>query len=123
MPRPRRRAAATAARSVTRTISSVRIRSSTSCDGTEFCVGIVSTPSGSVEAPASARNPRSVLLDSYNLRAARDDLVSPHCMERAMHRILVGGIGDQEHRNRRSRRVGFLVIQLAVGMTLDDRFD
>jgi hypothetical protein len=39
-PWPRSRAAETAARSVTRTISSVRMRSSSSCGGTEIWVDI-----------------------------------------------------------------------------------
>ena len=57
LPWPRSRAADTAARSVTRTISSVRMRSSNSCGGTEIWVDIgeLLKPSRRVFRPATNR--------------------------------------------------------------------
>ncbi len=41
-----------------------------------------------------------VLFDPYHLRPAADHLVALHRLQRAMDRILGGGVGDQDDRNR-----------------------
>src|SRR5471032_1828338 len=108
LPWPRSRAADTAARSVTRTISSVRIRSSNSCGGTEIWVdiGTLLKTSRRVWRPGYhrlARRPFAlVLFDPYHLRPAADNLVALHGLQRPVYRILAGGIGNQNDRHRRS---------------------
>src|SRR5665213_933806 len=127
LPWPRNLAADTAARSVTRTISSVRMRSSNSCGGTEIWVDIASTPlnfwTGRLARNHFTQRPSgSVLLDPYHLRPAVDHLVALHRLQRAVHRVLAGGIGDQDHRHRRSFALRSRAVN-AVGMALHDRFD
>ena len=86
LPWPRSRAADTAARSVTRTISSVRMRSSNSCGGTEIWVDIGNSLETSWRALRAAinrfarvRSERAlVLFDPYHLRPAADHLVALH---------------------------------------------
>src|SRR3954469_16120138 len=127
LPWPRSRAAETAARSVTRTISSVRIRSSNSCGGTEIWVDISKLPGTSqrVLHPAFVilRVIRSdhtlVLFDPYHLRSPTDHLVVLHRSQRAIYGVLAGSVGDQDDRDRRSfplraRRVN------AIGVALHD---
>src|SRR5579864_4799482 len=83
-PRPRNRAAATAARSVTRTISMERTRSS---------AGLAGTVIVAITSPL-------ILLDSDHLRPARDYTVAAYGDEGLAHRILTGRIGDHDHRHR-----------------------
>src|SRR3984893_11968104 len=83
-PRPRSRAAATAARSVTRAISMERTRSS---------AGLAGTVIVAIHVPL-------ILLDSNDLRPARDYTVAAHGDEGLAHRILAGRIGDHDHRHR-----------------------
>src|SRR6202171_1008928 len=130
LPWPRSRAADTAARSVTRTISSVRMRSSNSCGGTEIWVDIGELPKTSqrvlVPQPIVSRVARSdhalVFFDPYHLRPAADHLVVLHRLQRAVYRVLAGCIGNQNDRHRRSflRRAVYVN---ALGMALHDRFD
>src|SRR4051812_29091287 len=126
LPWPRSRAADTAARSVTRTISSVRIRSSNSCGGTEIWVDIgVHSLNSSGWSPAQhrvARKPALVLFNPYHLRAAVDHLVVLHQLQRTVHRVFAGRIGNQNDRHRRrfSTRAR---IDVAVRMALHDRLD
>src|SRR5882724_4434461 len=136
LPWPRSRAADTAARSVTRTISSVRMRSSNSCGGTEIWVdiGVLLKTSWRVFQPTIKHSrivrldqtPESdstqlnqtlalsfclsmifpenrfplfsdhalVLFDPYHLRPATDHLVALHRLQRAIYRVLAGGIGN-----------------------------
>src|SRR5215472_926652 len=126
LPCPRSRAADTAARSVTRTISRVRMRSSNSCCGTEIWLDIDALPqtflAGSSAHNSVTRNPflrTSVFLDPYHLRPPADHLVALHGFERTVHRILVGGIGDQDDRNPRGVSGGIGPVRV----TLHDRFD
>src|SRR6266481_323735 len=131
LPWPRNRAADTAARSVTRTISSVRMRSSNSCGGTEIWVDIAELlktlrrvfPSAYIVVSRIVRLDHALLFfDPYHLWPAADHLVALNCLQRAVYRILVGRIGDQDDRHRRwflRRAVGVD----AVGMALHDRFD
>src|SRR6185437_15694207 len=122
----RSRAADTAARSVTRTISSVRMRSSNNCGGTEIWVDISALPQALTGRPLACRQlpmrdrfaRASILFDPDHLRTAADHLVALHGGQRAMHRILMGGIGDQKHGHRRS-----LAGLSTIGMTLHDGLD
>src|SRR5580704_10163374 len=105
-PRPRKRAAATAARSVTRTISMERTRSSAGLAGTVIVAIVVPL----------------VLLDSDHLRPPGDYTVATHGDEGFAHRILAGRIGDHDHRHRlagtaRPRRLASRAV-----MTLHDGF-
>src|ERR1700732_3158451 len=111
LPWPRSRAADTAARSVTRTISSVRIRSSSICGGTEIWVDIGELLVGlysRIFQPAYhlrlivTSGVGLVLLDPYHLRPAADHLVGLHGLQRTVHRVFAGRIGDQDDRHRRS---------------------
>src|ERR1700704_3062493 len=130
LPWPRSRAADTAARSVTRTISRVRMRSSNSCGGTEIWVVIGELPQlhGGSSGPhiIISRIVRSdcalVFFDPYHLWPASDDLVALHRMKRAVYRVLAGCIGNQNDRHRRSfpRRARCVN---TVTMALHDRFD
>src|SRR6202163_2830577 len=131
LPWPRSRAADTAARSVTRTISSVRMRSSNSCGGTEIWVDIAKTPLNFTAGlfglpPIVSHLVRSghalVFFDPYHLRPATDHLVALHRLQRAVYRVFAGGIGNQDDRHRRSfpRRA---VRVNAIGMALHDRFN
>src|ERR1700733_1491964 len=101
-PRPRNRAAATAARSVTRTISSARARSIE-----EACATVIDA----IFCPL-------VLLDPDHLRPARDYTVAAHGDEGLAHRILAGRIRDHDdgHRLARTCRPGTIV-------ALHDGFD
>src|ERR1700737_1133008 len=110
LPWPPSRSADTAARSVTRTISSVRMRSSNSCGGTEIWVDIGELPQlhGRSFGPhiSNSRTVRSdhalVFFDPYHLRPAADHLVALHGLQRAVYRVFAGGIGNQDDRHRRS---------------------
>src|SRR5580700_6316915 len=84
-PRPRKRAAATAARSVTRAISIDSARSKTGFGKTVIDAILV---------------PRLILFDSNDLRPAGDYTVAAHGDEGLAHRILAGRIGDHDHRHR-----------------------
>src|ERR1700738_2153908 len=130
LPWPRSLAAETAARSVTRTISSVRMRSSNICGGTEIWVVIAKLLELHGESfdpqPTVSHTVRSdhalVFFDPDHLRPAADHLVVLHRLQRAVYRVLAGRIGDQNDRHRRSfsrRAVGVNTI----GMALHDRFD
>src|SRR6516165_6142 len=129
LPWPRSRAAETAARSVTRTISSVRMRSSKSCGGTEIWVDICALLRISHRLARKKHSCRAIVLthalvlfDPDHLRPAADHLVALHGGERAMHCILVGGIGNQQHRHR--RRLSHRWHRLAsVRVALHDGFD
>src|SRR3954464_7153705 len=130
LPWPRNRAADTAARSVTRTISSVRMRSSNSCGGTEICVviGALLNKSRGFIGPhiIVSRIVRSddalVFFDPYYLRPATDHLVPLYRLQRAIYCILMGGIGNQNDRHR--RRFPRRAVRVnAIGMALHDRFD
>ena len=94
-PRPRSRAAATAARSVTRTISIERMRSS---------IEVVrnSDRRHRLLPPKHPRNGRRglILLDADHLRPAGDYTVAAHRGEGLAHGVLAGRVGDQDHRNR-----------------------
>src|SRR3954452_17297510 len=131
LPWPRSRAADTAARSVTRTISSVRMRSSNSCGGTEIWldIGIVSLHFISAhKAPwrlcfcVTVFDHALVLFNPYYLRAAADHLVVLHRLEGTVHRVLVGRVGDQDHRHRRRFSAG-AAVYISVRMALHDRLD
>src|SRR6201994_270393 len=120
LPWPRSRAADTAARSVTRTSSSVRMRSSNSCGGTEIWVDIGVLLKSSWRR-AIRLDRASILLDPYHLRPANDHLVFLHGGERPMHGIFMRGVGDQDDRHRRSIFCRAPDVR-AVGMALHDRF-
>src|SRR5262249_2165724 len=131
LPWPRSRAADTAARSVTRTISSVRMRSSKSWGGTEIWVDILALLRISSAGPpackkhscrAMVRTNPLILLDPDHLRLAADHLVALHGRERTIHRVLMGGVSNQQHRHRRSLSRGLRGVA-AVRMTLHDGFD
>src|SRR5262245_21070579 len=127
-PWPRNRAADTAARSVTRTISSVRIRSSNSCGGTEICVDILSLLKSLGTLRTRTNNSKAhetllhalVLLDPYHLRLSADDLVALHGVQRAAHGVFMRGIGNQDDRHWRRFRCARGVD--AFRMLLHDRF-
>src|ERR1043166_9889695 len=117
LPSPRRRAAATAARSVTRTISSDRMRSSNWCDG----ISIDDMDVPSVAAGSAGGSLR--FLDPDELRLSDDDAAGNHLVEGPAHRVLGGGVGDENDRHR--RRVGGILapVRTAAGVTLHDRFE
>src|ERR1700748_2426820 len=123
LPWPRSRAADTAGRSGTRTISSVRMRSSNNCGGTEICVDISALPQNPSTIPRCANGSAaaSILVDPDHLRPARDHLVLLHGGQRAIHRVLMRGIGDQEHGY--GRCLPRLCRLSAIGVTLHDGFD
>src|SRR3984957_15539985 len=102
-PRPRKRAAATAARSVTRAISMERTRSSAGLAGTVI-VAILAprlVEHDLVRKPITAfRDHALILFDSNDLRPARDYTVAAHGDEGFAHRILTSRIGDHDHRHR-----------------------
>src|SRR6202030_1122371 len=108
LPWPRSRAADTAARSVTSTISSVRIPSSNSCGGTEIWVDIGELLKTSQRGfrPATNRfahrhsDHALVFFDPYHLRPATDHLVALYRLQRAVDRVFAGGIGNQDNRHR-----------------------
>src|SRR6516225_5602623 len=108
-PRPRKRAAATAARSVTRTISIDSTRSRA-----ELCRTV----------SVAIRN-SLILLDSDHLRTTRDYMVAAHRDEGLADRILAGRIGDHDHRNRLARSarpIGGLARLVSAAVALHDRF-
>src|SRR5215510_2785184 len=127
-PWPRNRAADTATRSVTRTISSVRIRSSNGGGGTEICVDILLLLKVPGTLQARTNNSRAhetllralVLLDPYHLRLSADDLVALHGVQRTAHGVFMRGIGDQDDRHWRRFRCARGVD--AFRMLLHDRF-
>src|ERR1700689_4128097 len=84
-PRPRKRAAATAARSVTRAIS---------IDSARSKIGFGKTVIDAILVP------RLILLDSNNLRPTRDYTVAAHGDEGLARRIFAGRVGDHDHRHR-----------------------
>src|SRR5512138_3510677 len=106
-PWPRSRAADTAARSVTRTISSVRMRSSSSCGGTEIWVDIGSLlqnirgPGWPDHWRCAINDTALVLFDPYHLRPAADHLVALNGLKGAVDRVLGRCVGDQDDRNWR----------------------
>ena len=104
-PRPRSRAADTAARSVTRTISSERMRSSTwfGLDGDRRRhVAPLCRPCADVRLPVRVL---SVFLDADHLRLARKSPCRALTAASALaHRILGGRIGDQDDRHRTRSR-------------------
>src|SRR6516225_1224328 len=104
------------------------MRSSNSCGGTEIWVDMARSfkrsprtpPSASIRTHAVPFEPL-VLLDPYHLRPPTDHLVALHRLESAADGVLMGRIGDQNDRHRRSfagARRG-----AAIGMALHDRFD
>src|ERR1700722_2102286 len=84
-PRPRKRAAATAARSVTRAISIDSARSKTGFGKTVIDAILV---------------PRLIFFDSNNLRPTGYYTVGAHGDEGFAPRILAGRVGDHDHRHR-----------------------
>ena len=91
-PRPRSRAADTAARSVTRTISSDRMRSSSWLGWTVI--------DGAFRAPLAFSGLLSIFLDADQLRLARNHPVALDRGERLAHRVFGGRVGDQNNRDR-----------------------
>src|SRR5258707_1792907 len=130
LPWPRNRAADPAERSVTRTISSVRMRSSNSCGGTEIWVDIGELLKASrrvfqphIMVSRIVRPDHAlVFFDPYHLRPAADHLVMLNCLQRAVYRVLAGCIGNENDRNRRSFLRRAICVN-SVGMALHDRFD
>src|SRR5215475_3756891 len=145
LPWPRSRAADTAARSVTRTISSVRMRSSSNCGGTEIWVDIGALPS-SIQArhPALPTIPVTralqklsrnwsvlelswnralILLDPYHLRPSADHLVALDRLQGAVNCVLMRGVGDQQHGHRRTFPFRLTSVNSTIGMALHDRFN
>src|SRR6185437_2408767 len=118
-PRPRSRAALTAARSVTRTISIVRMRSSIRLCGTVIDDAISSLPRLVLCALFS---PRAVLVlfDPDDLRPPGDYTVAAHRGERLVDRVLGGRIGDEDDGNRIA---GFAGIPPAALVALHNRFE
>src|ERR1700681_3928444 len=111
LPWPRSLAADTAARSVTRTISSVRMRSRKSCRGTDICVDIAELLLEFTRGSCSRHDiiaffvrtiHKLIFFDPYYLWPAGDHLVVLYRLQRAGQRVLAGGIGDQDDRHRRS---------------------
>src|SRR5947209_15462027 len=107
------------------------MRSSNSCGGTEICVDIGVGSLNSISARkapwrlcfcVTAFDHALVLFNPYHLRAAGDHLVVLHRLERAMHRVLMGRIGDQDHRHRRWFSVS-AAVDISVRMALHDRLD
>src|SRR3984957_15126446 len=84
-PRPRNRAATTAARSVTRAIS---------IDSARSKAGFGKSVIDAILVPCL------ILFDSNNLRPTRDYTVAAHGDEGLAHRILAGRVGDHDHRHR-----------------------
>src|SRR5215469_9733933 len=124
LPRPRSRAAATAARSVTRTISIDRMRSSTDVGlAAADLAGLddMSFTLLGISGPAGTRLSR--LLDADDLRGARNHTLSLDRLQGPPHRILAGRIGNEDHGRR---RIGALRIVAAVralpAMALHDGF-
>src|ERR1700733_8461346 len=132
-PRPRSRAALTAARSVTRTISIVRMRSSIRLCGTVIDDAISSFPRlvlcaaehdpekwksvfGKDHAPAQYL----VLFDPDDLRPSGDYTVAAHRGERLVDRVLGGRVGDENDRNRIAGLAGVL---RAGFVALHNRFE
>src|SRR6202043_3060587 len=104
-----------------------------SCGGTEIWVDIgalletllaraACPPTITSVATALRGRAQSILFDPYHLRPAADHLVALHRLQRAMHRILVGRIGDQNDRHRCGLAGGWRDAN-PVGMTLRYRFD
>src|SRR5579883_1018895 len=114
-PRPRSRAALTAARSVTRTISNVRIRSRIRLCGT--VIEAIGFPSSS---RCSRR--RLILLDPNDLRSSRDYTVAAHRGERLAHGVLAGGVGDEDDRDRLVGASGSAAALRRNLLVLHDRF-
>src|SRR5882724_10589538 len=116
-PRPQSRAADTAARSVTRTISSDRMRSSIWCGST------VTFLIGSVFLCSVPRCARSALLDPDQLRLLGQDTILLDRRQRPTYRILGGRIGDEHDRRRlvSPRRI-LAAVRLAVTAALHDGF-
>src|SRR5215470_16835216 len=123
LPRPVNRAADTAARSVTRTISSVRTRSKAM--SAWMLIDDV-RPSLLMLSPSRApglAGTVSVFLDPDDLRLARDHLVAADRGERFVHCILGGGVSDQDDRNRLAGAPRCVAaLRPPVAMPLHDRF-
>src|SRR3981081_757430 len=121
LPRPLSRAAATAARSVTRTISIDRIRSSVVVDFSGFAglddISLTLRGSG-------RRRTGSVLLDTDHLRLLGYDTLALDRLQGPAHRVLVGRIGDQNNRRGRIRAARIVApMGLRAMVALHDRFE
>src|SRR5262249_8624471 len=124
LPRPRSRAAATAARSVTRTISIDRMRSSMGAVFPDAALAWLDDISLRSSGQESGRHQTiSILLDADDLRVVRNDTLCPDRFHGAPYRVLAGRIGDEDDGRR---RIGALRVVAAVrpraAMTLHDRF-
>src|SRR5262245_4886929 len=115
LPWPRKRAEDTAARSVTRTISRVRMRSSNN-SGWTVMLGILTLPSETRSSPKG----RSVLLNPYDLWPARDHPIAPHRRTSLTHRIFGGCISNENNGDGTRFRVS---TQMRRIMALHNRFD
>src|SRR5665213_3422065 len=113
LPWPRSRAADTAARSVTRTISIERTRSSTWLDWTVIDP-ILNFPLKKLA------HPYSIFFVADQLWSPRYHLVALHRSQGLSHRILGGGVGDQYDRDRTFALFGAPRRRAAVA--LHDRF-
>src|SRR5262245_53472548 len=143
LPRPRSRAAATAARSVTRTISIDRMRSSMVAvfpdAGLPWLDDISLRSSG--QSPAGTRRVSLahvligepvttspghalVLFDADDLRIVRNDTLFPDRLQGAPHRILARRISDEDHGRRRVRASRIVAaVRPRAAMALHDRFE
>src|SRR5713101_1770227 len=139
LPRPRRRAADTAARSVTRTISSDRMRSN-SCGCTLIAIALLPwcrarpsrarVPPGTLYLHPQARRRQpdpirrlSRLFDADQLRLALDHPFGLDFGERPAHRVLGGRIGDENDRHRPRRARVLAAERPRPEMPLHDRFE
>src|ERR671937_190362 len=139
LPRPVQRAAATAARSVTRTISSVRTRSSARSgwmviDGRaplpsffmpspRACLAVVMSPLFPTEYD-STMPILSVFLYPDDLWLTQDHLIPSDCRKRPAHGVLGGCVGDQNDRHWLSRAAGDLAaVRRFAAAALHDRFE
>src|SRR5215467_9067128 len=138
LPRPVQRAAATAARSVTRTISSVRTRSKAR-SGWMVIDGRAPRPSFFIPSPraclavvmsrlfqpsTTSRVPiLSVFLYADDLWLAQDHLIPPDCRKRPVHCVLGGRIGDQNDRHRLSSPGDLAAVRRLAAVALHDRFE
>src|SRR6202045_1040793 len=122
LPRPRSRAAATAARSVTRTISIDTMRSSMVVDFAAAAFWLDAMSLGSLFC-SGRRQIRSILLDADHLRRTRNDTLFPDRLQGAPHRVLAGRVGDQDDRRRRIRALRIVAaMRPATVVPLHDRF-
>src|SRR5262245_1054456 len=115
-PRPRKRAAAMAAASVTRATSSTKTRSSTPATSWPCMVSDIAHPLLAL-FPAAAVSQR---LDSYHLGALRYIAILADRRQRAADRFLGGFVGDENNRRRRARTPPCGNADLCAGRTLLD---